>query len=111
MNKKSRTKHDIILPRHLVHKAMEDLDPDGLEEKSVQKKVKKKNTPLFQMGQSVCFYSMVTKLTPDTKIQLLLLVCMIVEIHFQLKLCTYLFVTPILTRTLSETITAVFSSR
>lgn len=51
MNQKLKTEHDVKVPRHLVHKVMEDLDPEGLQERSVQKKLRKKKFLLFQMDQ------------------------------------------------------------
>jgi len=49
MNHKLRTEYGIKVPRHLVHAVMEDLDPEGLESRSVKNKVKKKKIPLYQM--------------------------------------------------------------
>lgn len=41
MNQKWRTEHNILLPRHLVHKMMAELDPEGLEARNLQRKRKK----------------------------------------------------------------------
>ena len=38
MNHKLRTEHKVQLPRHLVHNAMAELDPEGLEARNFQKK-------------------------------------------------------------------------
>ena len=41
MNQVLRTRHNIQVPRNVVHTVMEDLDPDGIERRNLQKKIKK----------------------------------------------------------------------
>lgn len=50
MNLKLRTEHDVKVPRHLIHTVMQELDPEGLEERSVRKKKKKKKKPFHSDG-------------------------------------------------------------
>ena len=49
MNLKLRTEHNIKVPRHLVHSVMQEVDPEGLEERSVRKK--KRKSLLLQMDR------------------------------------------------------------
>ena len=42
--------YGIQVPRHLVHNVMKELDPDGLEDRSLQKKAKKKKKPFVSDG-------------------------------------------------------------
>ena len=50
MNLKLRTEHGIQVPRHLVYNIMMDMDPEGLEERNVQKKGRKKRRPFTSEG-------------------------------------------------------------
>ena len=50
MNLKLRTEHNIKVPRHLVHTVMQEVDPEGLEERSILKKKKKKKIPFQSEG-------------------------------------------------------------
>ena len=50
MNGKLRTEHNIQVPRHLVYHVMQEVNPDGLEERNIQKKKKKKKQPFKSDG-------------------------------------------------------------
>ena len=50
MAHKVRTEHKLNVPRHLVYTVMSELDPEGLEERSVNKKLKKKKIPFRSDG-------------------------------------------------------------
>ena len=50
MNLKLRTEHGIQVPRHLVHNVMKELDPDGLEDRSLKKKAKRRKKPFVSDG-------------------------------------------------------------
>ena len=47
MNKKLRTEHNVLVPRHLVHNMMAELDPEGLEARNLQRKRKKAKVHFF----------------------------------------------------------------
>ena len=50
MNLKLRTEHGIQVPRHLVYNVMKDIDPEGLEERNVKRKGRKKKRPFTSEG-------------------------------------------------------------
>ena len=50
MHHKLRTQHGIKVPRHLVHNMMADLDPDGLDARNLQKRLKRKKKPFESDG-------------------------------------------------------------
>jgi len=50
LNQKLRTQHNVKVPRHLVHNMLADMDPSGLEARSVNKKVKRKKRPYTSEG-------------------------------------------------------------
>ena len=50
MNAKLRTIHDIKVPRNLVYTVMQDIDPAGLEKRSLDKKKKKKKVAFESEG-------------------------------------------------------------
>ena len=50
MNQKLRTEHDIQVPRHLVYNMMALVDPEGLEERNLQRKKKKDKKPFTSEG-------------------------------------------------------------
>jgi hypothetical protein len=50
LNQKLRTVHNVKVPRHLVHHVLAELDPDGLEARSLQKKAKKPKVAFISNG-------------------------------------------------------------
>ena len=50
MNDKLRVKHNVKVPRHLVHNAMAELEPERLEGRSLKKKGKKNKINLTSYG-------------------------------------------------------------
>ena len=56
MHHKLRTQDGIKVPRHLVHNMMADLDPDGLDARNLQKRLKRKKKPF----ESDCPHSLVS---------------------------------------------------
>jgi hypothetical protein len=50
MNQKLRTKHNVKVPRHLVHNMMRKLDPEGIEGRNLQKKAKPVKKPFTSEG-------------------------------------------------------------
>ena len=50
MNQKLRIEHNVKVPRHLVHKMMWDLDPEGVEGRKLQKKAKPAKKPFTSEG-------------------------------------------------------------
>lgn len=50
LNLKLRTEHNIKVPRHLVYNVLTDVDPEGLQARAVDKKVKKKKVPFISAG-------------------------------------------------------------
>ena len=50
MNQKLRTEHNIKVPRHVVHNVIRYLNPDGIENRKVSKKRKKKKQPFVSDG-------------------------------------------------------------
>ena len=54
MNQKLRTEHNIKVPRHVVHNVMRYLDPDGIENRKVSKKRKKKKQPFVSDALTGC---------------------------------------------------------
>lgn len=50
LNQKLRTQHNIKVPRHLVYNVLTDMDPEGLEARGVNKKIKKRKVPFSSEG-------------------------------------------------------------
>jgi hypothetical protein len=50
MNQKLRTKHNVKVPRHLVHNMMHKLDAEGIEGRNLQKKAKPVKKPFTSEG-------------------------------------------------------------
>ena len=50
MHHKLRIQHGIMVPRHLVHSMMADLDPDGLDARNVHKRLRRKKKPFESDG-------------------------------------------------------------
>lgn len=50
LNHKLRTEHNIKVPRHLVYDMLTEMDPEGLEGRSVEKKTRKKKQPFESDG-------------------------------------------------------------
>ena len=50
MTQKLRAVHGIKVPRHLVHKIQFDLDPDGLQGRSLQNKRRRTKEPFTSRG-------------------------------------------------------------
>ena len=40
LNQKLRNEHNIKVPRHLVHNVLKELDPEGLENRALKKKLR-----------------------------------------------------------------------
>ena len=49
LNQKLRVEYDIKVPRHLVLSVLHDVDPEGVEEKALKFKARKKKSPFYQM--------------------------------------------------------------
>ena len=50
LNQKLRTVHNIKVPRHLVYNVLTEMNPDGLEARAVEKKIKRKKIPFTSEG-------------------------------------------------------------
>ena len=50
LNQKLRTEYDIKVPRHLVLSVLHDVDPEGIEEKALKFKARKKKKPFVSDG-------------------------------------------------------------
>ena len=50
LNQKLRNERNIKVPRHLVHNVLAELNPEGLESRAVNKKIKKQKVPFSSEG-------------------------------------------------------------
>ncbi len=50
LNQKLRNEHNSKVPRHLVHNVLAELNPEGLDSRAVNKKIKKRKAPFSSEG-------------------------------------------------------------